>query len=332
MSGPAIQQKGFMAKFCISTMHIVSIVAYGIALITIAALEFGDANWSLYLHTVKTVSAAGVFNYSLSPSVIMHYNLSQLPEYVSLDGTTIGEPVGIFSPVLVACVALGISILGHIVYLIAGLLEGNFSISSNTLKSISVLHTNITKLILVILVFMVSGMRDVGSIMLICGIQIAVAFMYFTIMHLNDPEEFTNNNGGYTPLAGPSRKPSSTKQGPKPGDPEDAIETPDQIKGVNMVMRLTLLLVLVFQYVALGLVISGNYVQINMLYVTAVFLFVHDLFYYLTFAVILPGQLMCGDLGSCYGMRLNYAIFFDWLITVPIPFFLYFSLHNVASS
>lgn len=295
-------------------MRLISIIAYSITLITLAALEFGDSSWTLYLHTVKTVSAAGVFNYSLTPSVVMHYNLTLLPEYVTLDGTTVGEPVGIFSPVLVACIALGLAILGHLIFLLLMPFEASMPTTSGVLESISTLFINITKLILVILVFMVSGMRDVGSIMLICGVQVAIAFMYFVLLHTNDPR-----NG------------AAVESVPPPPDPEKGEPTRTPLDDNNTVLRLTLLLVLMFQYVALGVVISGNVVQMNMLYVTAVFLFVHDLFYFLAMAVLVPGNFACGDMGTSGDTKLNLAIFFDWLISVPIPFFIYFSLHNAVA-
>lgn len=321
------QSTGWMGKCCGASMRLISIVAYSVVLITIAALEFGDPSWTLFLHTVKTVSAAGVFNYSLTPPAVMYYNLSELPEYITLDGTTIGEPVGIFSPVLVACIALGLAILSHLMFLFMIPLSGtSYCLSENTVATISTLVNNVTKVIIVILVFMASGMRDIGSIMLICAVQVSIMFMYFVLLHSNPPP------GEYDPIP-PQDSEASQRLNSTNKDPEANITLGRTVvDDSNMVLRLTLLLVLVFQYVSLGVVISGNYVQISMLYVTAVFLFVHDLFYYLVMAVLVPSNFSCGDMGSTGDIKVYMAIFFDWLIVVPIPFFLYFSLHNAVAT
>lgn len=313
-----------------SLIRVISIIAYGITLAVIAGLEFADSSWTLYLHAVKTVSAAGIFNYSLTPSVVMHYNLTELPEYVTFDGTTIGEPIGIFSPVLVSCIALGLAIIGHLFFIVT-FPCGKKWLSKSVMESISALFINITKLILVVLVFMVSGMRDVSSIMLICAVQVSILFMYFVLLHTNDPGDDSDSPNGYESVSNTTD--SNSASNGEASDEEqllDAKRSPmeQQKEDGNLVMRIALGLALAFQYTALAVTISGNYVQMSMIYVTAVFLFVNDLLYFLLMAVVVPNDIDCGCGFTSYKAKTNLVILFDWLINVPIPFFIYFTLHN----
>lgn len=315
-------EEGSMFNFACcfgSAMHIISIVAYAATLTILSVWEFGEPKWTLYLYTVKTLSAAGAFNYSIQPNLLMEYNISNVPHRI--DGVTFGEPVGIFSPVLVSCIALGLSIIGHVISVLISMCPS--STTARMTRVVAPLFLNATKLIIVVLVFMVCGVRDVASIMLLSGIQTATIFIY-SVIHNANPIARTNvvDNGGVAygklgempPPA--NNKPDLKKQVSK------TLQVQDETNGL---LRLTLVLVIAFQYAALGVAVSGNYMQIPMIYVTVVFLFCHDLLYFLLMAVLVPSGYMCG--GGCATQE-NMAIFFDWFVNVPIPFFLYFVLHN----
>lgn len=287
-------------------MHIISIIAYTTVLITILTLEFTDPSWTLYLHSTRTVSHSGVFNYTLQPNQVMYYNLT-MPLQIILDGMTIGTPIGVFSPVLVAAVALFISILANTFAIIPVACGGPMA---DWFQKVGFLWlSNVTKLVMVVLVFTVCGMRDVGSIMIVSGLQVSIGFMY-TILHN------ANARGFYDQAA---VKPDNSKQ----------VEVTNvKLQESKNIVRFTLFLALAFQYAGLGVVMSGNIEQHPSVWGAAAVIMTHDLLYYLVIGFIITADLQFNSSWKTSDAQATMGIFFDWLINVPIPLMLYLALHS----